>query len=142
MMNAMIPLGNLDHIFNTFFAGPSDCRTDGAENRGACLVPRADIFEGDKEYRIDLEMPGVDRKDIQIDVEGDDLVVKAVRETEVPEGFKARRREHAPKLSLQRSFRLGKEVDTDKISAKLDNGVLRLTLQKADQALPRRIEIK
>ncbi len=142
MMNAMIPLSNLDQIFNTFFTGQGECRATGCESGDSCVVPRANVFEGDQEYRIDLEMAGVDRKDVQIDIEGEALTVQATRETEVPEGFKARRREHAPKLTLKRSFRLGKEIDADKISAKLDNGVLRLTLQKSEQALPRRIEIR
>ena len=141
-MNAMIPLSNLDQIFNTFFAGPNECRSTEGESRGACLTPRANVYEGDQEYRIELEMAGVDRKNVQIDVEGEVLTVKATRETEIPEGFKARRREHAPKLSLQRSFRLGKEIDADGINAKLDNGVLQLSLRKSERALPRRIEIK
>jgi HSP20 family protein len=108
----------------------------------AALTPRADILEGEKEFRIVMDLPGIAAADLEISVENQGLAVKAERRFDVPEGFEARRRERAGNVGFTRSFRLGSGVDTDGISANLVDGVLTLTLPKTEQSLPRRIEVK
>ncbi len=68
--------------------------------------------------------------------------MKASKAAAVPEGFELRRHERAAEVQYSRTFNLGIAVDGDKISAKLESGVLQITLPKSDVSLPRRIEVK
>jgi len=134
-MNTLIPmtrmldaaLGNLDAMDWT---GP------------ASATPRADILEGEKEYRIVLDLPGIKSGDLEVNVENQNLFIKAERHLAVPDGFEARRRERATNVGFTRTFRLGNTVDPDGIEARLEDGVLTLTLPKTEQNLPRRIDVK
>jgi len=141
MMNALIPLRHFDDMLDSFFGS---CRTEPAngDTRTARHVPYADILEGEKEFLIRLDVPGVDREKLQIELEDQTLTVTAEREQTQPEGYKARRQEMASKIVFKRAFNLGNEIQHDRINAKLENGILSLTLPKSDKALPRRIEIK
>jgi HSP20 family protein len=119
--------------------------TRPGENRpthGMDLVPRTDIYEGEADYRIVTDVPGVRNEDLDISLEDDVLTIKAARDREVPEGYTARRRELTGKVTFRRSFELGTAVDTDRISATLDDGVLTVVLPKSEKAVPRRIEVK
>ena len=134
-MNTLIPmtrmldaaLGNLDAMDWT---GP------------ASATPRADILEGEKEFRIVLDLPGITAGDLEVNVENQNLFIKAERHLAVPEGFEARRRERATNVGFTRTFRLGNAVDPDGVQASLADGVLTLVLPKTEQNLPRRIEVK
>ena len=112
------------------------------DHPSATVTPRADVLEGDKEYHLMLDLPGVKTEDLEINLEGQTLTVKAQRRTEVPEDFKLRRQERAGDVTYSRSFNLGTEVDSDKIDARLEAGMLKITLAKNTQVLPRRIEVK
>ena len=104
--------------------------------------PQADVLEGEKEFRILMELPGVQPGDLDISLENQTLSVKANRETEVPEGFEVVRHERAAKAEFHRTFNLGNGVEAEGIEAAFDNGVLTLTLPKSQQSLPRKIEVK
>ncbi len=134
-MNTLIPL---TRIFDA--ALNNNYETERAQTFG--VVPRADISEGDKEFRITMDLPGVKADDLEINLENQTLTVKATRENSMPEGFETRRRERPGATQFERSFTLGNSVDHDLIGASLDKGVLTLTLPKSDQSLPRRIEVK
>ncbi len=109
---------------------------------GAERQPRADILEGEKDFHIVMDMPGVRNTDLELNLEDDTLNVKAERVTQVPDGYKPRRRELFDKVVLRRSFTLGNAVDVDGIQANLQDGVLTITLPKSQKSLPRRIEVK
>lgn len=104
--------------------------------------PRADILEGEKEYRILMDLPGVQTSDLEINVEGQTLTVKARREGNVPEGFTLRRHERPGPVSFSRSFTLGSAIDAEGIVAGFENGVLQVSLPKSQRSLPRRIEVR
>ncbi len=108
----------------------------------AWATPRADILEGDKEYRILMDLPGVQASDVEISVENQSLTVKAKRASSVPEGFQLRRHERPGPVSFSRSFSLGVGVDTEAVAAAFTDGVLQLTLPKSERSLPRRIEVR
>ncbi len=116
-----------------------NCRTT---ERNTNLVPRADVLENDKEYRIVMDLPGVPSEGLEISLEKQSLIVKAQKSDVVPEGFELRRHERAGAVQFSRTFNLGSAVDGEAISAKLDEGVLQITLPKSDVSLPRRIEVK
>lgn len=104
--------------------------------------PRADVLEGEKEYRIIMDLPGVKTEDLDISLEDHSLSVKATREIEVPEGFQLARNERPTKTEYHRTFNLGSGVDSEGIKASFQNGVLELVAPKSKQSLPRRIEIQ
>ncbi len=109
---------------------------------GAERVPRTNILEGEKDYRLEMDLPGVRNEDLEISVEDDTLTVKAERSLEVPEGYHSRRTEMNGKAAWRRSFELGSGVDVEKIGARLEHGILTVTLPKSEKSLPRRIEVK
>ncbi len=130
----------LSRMLDSFFA-PSACRaeTDAPLRR----VPRAEILEGEKDYIIRMDLPGVNRENLDIELEDETLTVKAVRDVGAPEGYRALRRETVGgKVDYERAFTLGRTVDPADVSARLENGTLTLTLPKSDQAVARRIEVE
>jgi len=136
----MYPLTTLFHALDNALEGSMTANAWPAI--GAERQPRADILEGEKDFRIVMEMPGVRNSDLELSLEDDTLNVKAERIAAVPEDYKVRRRESLDKVVLRRSFSLGNAVDADRIQANLQDGVLTITLPKSQKSLPRRIEVK
>jgi len=116
----------------------STCRPAGRSE----LVPRTNILESDQDFRIVADLPGVRNEDLDISLEDEVLTIKAERDLQVPEDYKARRHELVNKATFRRSFDLGSSVDAERISAKLDAGVLTVMLPKAEKVVPRRIEVE
>ena len=104
------------------------------------FVPPSDIYETDEALKVVLEMPGVEKKDIAVQVENDVLRVEARIDFSKYEGLEPVYTEYNIG-HYARSFTLGSAVDQDKIGAQLEDGVLTLTLPKAEAAKPRRIAI-
>lgn len=108
----------------------------------AIAAPSADMVEKDDEFEVSIDMPGMDAKDIDIDLSGDVLTVRGeMREErkEEKENYYFSERCHGV---LQRSFRVPPTVDTAKIAATLDKGVLKLTLPKSVEAKKKQRKIK
>jgi len=113
-------------------------QADGSPGR----TPRADILEGEKEFQVLMDLPGVRTEDLDLSIEDQTLWVKAERTESVPEGFQSRRKERSDHVTFSRTFSLGNAVNVDDISAEFKNGVLTITLPKSEKNLPRRIEVK
>jgi HSP20 family protein len=103
-------------------------------------VPDADILESDDAITVVLEMPGVDRKDVEVRLDGDVLRVEGRIDFSKYEGLEPVYTEYNIG-HYARGFTLSDKIDQDAISAELSDGVLTLTLKKAKSALPRRIAI-
>ena len=105
-------------------------------------APAVDIFERGDDLVIRAEIPGVDKDDIDINVENNTLSIRGERKRE--EEFDEDRTYKTERVfgSFVRTFRLPRTVDSSRIAAKYVNGVLELQLPKAEEAKPRRIEIK
>jgi HSP20 family protein len=106
------------------------------------LVPRADIIERKDEYVVFVEMPGVSKDDFHVDLENNVLTIrgkKNIHEKRDDEQFIRVERQCG---NYKRSFRLGEEIEKDKIEAKYRDGVLEVVLPKAEQVKPKSIEIK
>jgi HSP20 family protein len=103
-------------------------------------VPDADIFESEDALTVVLEMPGVDRKDVDVRLENDVLRVEGRIDFSKYEGLEPVYTEYNVG-HYARAFTLSDKIDQDAISAELNDGVLTLTLKKAKGALPRRIAI-
>lgn len=103
-------------------------------------VPSTDIYETDNALQVVMEVPGVDRKDIDIKVEEDTLKVEARIDPSKYKGMEALYTEYNVG-HFARSFALSHKIDQQQIAATLVDGILTLTLKKVQEAQPRRIEI-
>jgi HSP20 family protein len=107
---------------------------------GRYYLPYADIYETDEALSVVMEMPGVEKQNLDIALENDVLRVDARIDFSKYEGMEPVYTEYNIG-HYSRSFTLSKKIDQDGISAQLDDGVLTLTLPKAQEAQPRRISI-
>jgi HSP20 family protein len=114
-------------------------RTESWGERGF-VTPPANISATDNEYVLELDMPGVDREGLEITVEGNELTIIGRRKADLPEGEP--RYCESPQADYRRVFELGPDVDNSKISAEMNQGVLKLHLPKSEKAKPKRIEVK
>ncbi|HMM87501.1 Hsp20/alpha crystallin family protein [Azohydromonas sp.] len=109
---------------------------------GGARTPALDVSESDKTYTVKLDLPGVDKSDVKVSIDGRLVTVQAEtkKEEEKKEGERVVYRERSVS-SYARSFTLPQEVDEGASAAKLDNGVLTLTLAKKQPAQTKRITV-
>ena len=104
-------------------------------------APSVDIREDAEAYRVDLEIPSIDPKDVTVAVDDGVLTVTGERSFEdVVEGERVHRRERRYG-KFSRSFRLPEDADHDAVSAKATNGVLSVTVSKSAKAAGRVIDV-
>jgi len=105
------------------------------------FVPRADIYETDKELIVLADIPGASDKTVDITLEKNVLSITAYVEPAIPSGFDIAYAEYE-EGDYQRSFRLSDEIDREKIEAAVSDGVLRLRLPKSQGARTKKIEVQ
>jgi len=122
------PLLDIDEMLNRFMMRPFSLFHEGMEVEPQI---RMDVKEADGKYLVNAEIPGVNKDDIHVTVDGNRVSISAEvkREKEVKEGERVIRSERNYGMA-SRSFTLADEVDQDKIQAKYNNGVLELILPK------------
>src|SRR5262245_29442237 len=108
-------------------------------NERAYFVSKVNIVETKDSFVLEAEMPGVRRAGLELRLEGNELVIVGHRETGVP-GAEAVYRESSPR-DFRREFVLDPSIDTSKLSATIAQGVLTVTLPKAEKVKPRKIEV-
>ena len=108
--------------------------------RSRYFVPTTDIFETEDALTVVMEIPGVAKPDVDVNIENDILRVEARIDHSKYEGLEPLYTEYNVG-HFTRSFTLSSKIDQQQISAQLADGVLTLTLKKAKEALPRRIAI-
>ena len=106
-------------------------------------MPPLDATESESAYVVTVDLPGITRENIKINFDRGVLSVTGTREsaTESANGDRFYVRERAFG-TFTRSVRFARDVDSDRIEAKLDHGILTITVPKAATALPRQIEVK
>jgi HSP20 family protein len=104
------------------------------------FVPTTDIFETEDALTVVMEVPGVDKEAVDISVENQVLKVEAKIDPSKYEGMEPLYTEYNVG-HFARSFTLSNKIDQQQISAKLEDGVLTLTLKKAQEAMPRKISV-
>ncbi|MCP3915497.1 MAG: Hsp20/alpha crystallin family protein [bacterium] len=102
---------------------------------------RVDLFENETEYRLHAELPGVLEKDIDVSIEEGVLTITAERHEEQRQEDDDRRYVERTFGSFQRSFRIPSEIDRDRISANLKQGLLTIAVPKAEASMPKKITI-
>jgi HSP20 family protein len=105
------------------------------------FLPTADIYEADDALSVVLEMPGVEKNNIDVRVEDGVLYVEGRLDFSKYQNLQPLYTEYNVG-HYSRSFRLSSKIDQNKIAAELKDGVLSLTLAKVEEAKPRTIQVK
>ena len=114
--------------------------TKSDETREATLMPPVDVVEDSAGITLYADLPGVSREALHVRVEDDTLFIEGDLALKIPEGMESSHAEVG--LSrYRRVFTLSKELDADKVSAELKQGVLKLRIPKAEHAQPKRIQV-
>ena len=129
---------DFDRIFDRMFTHDSP-RLSSAQS----CMPAVDVTETETEFLLSADMPGLDKKDVSIDIHDGVITIKgesAIDNEKSTDDYRIRERQLG---SFNRSFRLPDNVNEVKVAAKFKNGVLMITLPKAKEVLPegRRIKI-
>lgn len=108
----------------------------------ATWSPAVDVFERDDVLVFRAEVPGIERDDIQVDVEGDVLTIRGTRrrDVELKEGSAYRLERSFGNFT--RKFKLPRDLDTTKVKAVHKNGLLEVSLPRADEARSRKIAVE
>ncbi|MCO5275899.1 MAG: Hsp20/alpha crystallin family protein [Flavobacteriales bacterium] len=107
-------------------------------------TPRVNITERTKDYRLEMEAPGFDKKDLKVDLQEDTLTIRGEHATEERKEEERYTRKEFSRASFERSFMLPNTADAAKVAADYANGVLTLTIPKREESKPksRQISIK
>ena len=123
----------LDSVFDAFFRG-----LDAPRGAAGVYAPRMDVSESEKEYRIDVELPGLEEKDITVTLENGVLAIAGERKEERENRDEKRGFSHRESVrgSFQRALRLPEDADEKGVTASYKSGVLTLTVPKLPKAQP------
>lgn len=110
-------------------------------DRVRAVLPPVDILEDQTGITLYADLPGVPRENLTVRVEGEDLVIEASVRMPKSEQMELVYGE-AQVPAYRRQFSLSRELDSSRIDASMKDGVLRLCIPKAEDAKPRRIEVK
>jgi HSP20 family protein len=103
------------------------------------LTPRADVKSSEQGYIIHAELPGVDKSGLEITLDQGELTILGHRQAEVPPGELIHR--EIRHYDFRRLYKLDPAIDSTKVTARFDQGVLTLTLPKAESVKPRQIAV-
>ncbi len=103
------------------------------------VAPMARVIENGDGYKLEVEMPGVNKEGLDIAVEKNELTITGRRSLPQIDGTLVHR--ESRRENFRRAFELDPSIDTTKIAARLEQGVLTLTLPKAEQVKPRKITV-
>ena len=136
------PFGWLDNDFDDMFEGFFRPMHAFDESGSRDLVPAVDVSENENEFVVRIEIPGVRKEDVNVTVENGVLTISAESksETEEKEGERIIRQERRYGKYM-RSLRLGSDIDESNVKAIHKDGVLQVTLPKAEEVKPKRINV-
>ncbi len=141
--NPLQDLMVLQDRMNRLFEDATQRRTHAGaasedEFERADWTPAADIYETESGYLIALDLPGIDREALEIDVDDNRLMVKGTRATAESKQHRSER----PQGKFLRTFSVPASVDQGKIGAEYKDGVLQIRLPKRSEQKPKKIDIK
>jgi HSP20 family protein len=130
-----------DQLFRTFDAAYRGSGREDEQSMVATWTPLVDVFEDQEGITLKVELPEVDAKDVEIQVEGNTLTLKGERKLEREDkrdGYHRIERTHGV---FSRTFTLPNTVDVEHITAESKDGVLRVFLPKKAETKPRQIKV-
>lgn len=129
----------IDRVFEGFLPGTAD---ENSEARSSAMwAPRVDLAESEDAYKVHMDLPGLDKNDLEINYHERTLSVsgeRTMQEAEEGTNFSRIERSYG---RFYRSFSLPKAADSENIEATYDNGVLDIRIPKTPESKPRRIEV-
>ncbi len=131
--NSLDVLDNVSRWFDDFFVEPT---------LGRSVLPAVDVRETDADYLMEVELPGLSEKDVEVKLDNNLLTISSKTEEKQEEkknGYVMRERRST---RFSRSFVLPEGVDREKITAEFKNGILHLGFPKVPAAKPKTIEVK
>ena len=128
----------IDRLFDNFTQGFPALSTGGA----AELLPNLDVTETDKQIEITAELPGLQEKDVQVNLADNVLTIRGEKKAEKEEKDKTYRLVERSYGSFVRSLELPEGVNADAIKASIDKGVLKVTVPKPAPAQVKKIDVK
>lgn len=129
------PYSLADKVFENFFDSK-------AETNSVLLTPRVDVHDENNKLVLEAELPGVKKEDIKVDFAAGVLSISAEKRHEKEVQNKNRYLAERTYGKYERRFRLSDDLDAEQISAKFENGILRLEIGRKQGAVPRQISIK
>ena len=130
----------VDQVFKKNDCGSEN--SDGSARNVASYIPSLDIVESELQYDLYLDLPGVKGDAVTLQMQDERLVVSGNRDAVVlSEGFQLHRRERNAG-QFERSIRMPKQINAERIEASFENGVLHVVLPKQVKPTPRSIVIK
>jgi HSP20 family protein len=127
----------MDDLWKRFFG-----QIPLAKRLGEEWWPSVDVLETKDNLVVKAELPGLEAKDVDVSISGDVLTIKGEKQKEEEEKDEHHHYVERYYGSFQRSFKLPSTVQTDKIEASFDKGVLKVTLPKVEEAKKKKIEVK
>jgi len=127
----------MERLFEEFF--PTVRRE---EEREYLWAPAVDVYENDKAYVVEVDLPGLKKEDVKVTLQDNVLTIQGERRLAREEKGVDYHRQERFYGKFLRSFTLPETVDADKVSAEFKDGVLRLTLPKREPSAGRVIEVK
>ena len=124
---------------NTLVRENRSAATNGERAQEQFITPAATVLENADGYTLEVEMPGVNKETLEMWIENNELTIVGRRSLPAIEGTLLHR-ESRPE-NFRRLFELDPSIDADKISAKIDQGLVTLTLPKAEHVKPRKITL-
>ena len=129
-----------DQFFNQLRRRMMDIFDEG-ENSFISTWPPANMYDNNESLIIQIEVPGLKQKEIELSIIQDTLTISGERSSEMPEGAFIHRQER-PMAKFSRTFTLPYRTDNSKIEAELSNGILTIILPKHPEEKPRMIKIR
>lgn len=127
----------VDDIFGRFFS-----ESNSGSSSSAVWAPRTDLIESENQYTLQLDVPGMTKDDININVQNNTLTISGERKMERTQDEEERVRVERSYGTFHRTFALPNSVDASNIEATYNNGELTVTVPKTETASRRRIEIQ
>ncbi|KAI9256451.1 HSP20-like chaperone, partial [Phascolomyces articulosus] len=129
-----------DDNHGVFFSVYSPTLSSTAESSSGWMTPTINVYENDKHWTIYVEIPGVKKEDIKVDVKKDLITIsgEAKFDKEYTNSGNVRYLHECYQGTFKRSLTLPDDIDHDKISAKFENGILHVNLPKAPETKPSR----
>jgi HSP20 family protein len=136
------PWTALRQEMNDLFSGFWNGNAGGPSVMSPTFAPSLDVAEKDNCYELHIDVPGMEAKDLDIQVHGNTVTVSGNRKEEKEDKGKTYHRVERRSGSFSRTITLPCEVDTKEVAAEYTNGVLNVVLPKCEKARPSKISIK
>ncbi|MDD1767312.1 MAG: Hsp20/alpha crystallin family protein [Methanomassiliicoccales archaeon] len=131
-LNTRIMMDEMDRMFDRLRFGIEDFWWPSPFVRGT-RVPRVDMKEEDNSYLVEAEVPGMTRENVEIELGTDSIDIKAKKEEEKEEKAEGYIRRERGSLSFYRRLPLPEDADRDLIEAKMEDGILKISIPKTQK---------